>query len=105
MANIVAARPTTPTHAGAGSPHQGVKRMNATRLAAFALALAPLAPFTAPAWAADATPDQAQGLERGLRDWLATTLGPSAQIPTRIVQITAAGDHYDVAVPLGNTAD
>lgn len=76
--------------------------MTATRLAAFALALAPLA---SPVWAADATPEQAQALERSLREWLATTLGPSAQIPQRLVQITADGDHYDVAVPLGNTAD
>lgn len=72
------------------------------RVAVLALTLLPLAPSAV--WA-QPTPQSAQALEQQVRDWMTATLGPSAKVPTRPVQLTADGDHYRVAVPLGDAAD
>ena len=53
-----------------------------------------------PARAADATPEQASRYEAELRDTIGKLLGPSIKIPDRPVQMTASGDHYDVAMPV-----
>ena len=65
----------------------------------FALALAPLVPGAA---RAQTTPAGAQALEQQLHDWMASTLGPDVDIAKRPIQVTAAGDHYDVAIPVGD---
>src|SRR4051812_29901402 len=76
--------------------------MSAKRLLALAVATLPLA---APALAADATPEQAQVLERQIREWVTGLLGPQVKIANRPVIITPEGDHYAVAIPFGEAAD
>lgn len=76
--------------------------MSVRRLPIYALALLPLA---SPVWAADATPEGAQTLERQVRDWITSTLGPTVKLTARPVQVTPEGDHYLVAVPFGEAAD
>ena len=51
-----------------------------------------------PALGADATAAQAGSLEQQVRDALGGLLGPSVKLSDRPVRITAAGDHYDVAI-------
>ena len=68
------------------------------RRTALALSLLPLAPAC---WAADATPEQAQALERQVQEWASGLAGAAIKLPDRPVQITAAGDHYNIAVPIG----
>jgi len=81
--------------------------MSAKRLLALAVAALPFAApaLVAPALAADATPEQAQVLERQIRDWVTGLLGPTVKIANRPVVITPEGDHYAVAVPFGEAAD
>ena len=50
--------------------------------------------------AADVTPAQAASLENQVRDWLGSLVGPAMKLGDRPVSITAAGDHYDVVVPI-----
>ena len=76
--------------------------MSAPRLAALAFALTTLAPA---AWAADATPEQAQALERQVREWISGTFGSALNLTERPVRITPEGDHFAVAVPLGSAPD
>ena len=68
-------------------------------LAATLLALTPAAVL------AQTTPESAQALEQQVREWITTTLGPSAKIAKRPIQLTADGDHYRVAVPFGEAPD
>lgn len=70
-----------------------------------AVALAGLPVLTSPVLAADATPEQAQVLERQIREWVTGLLGPSVKIANRPVVITPEGEHYAVAVPFGEAAD
>jgi hypothetical protein len=63
-----------------------------------ALALAGLHP----ALAADATAAQATSMENQVRDALGTLFGPAVKLGDRPIQITAAGDHYDIALPFPN---
>ena len=72
------------------------------RVAVLAFSLLPLA--STAAWA-QTTPQSAQALEQQIHDWMTATLGPSAKIAKRPVQLTADGDHYRVAVPLGDAPD
>ena len=51
-----------------------------------------------PALAADTTAAQAGSLEQQVRDALGGLLGPAVKLSDRPVRITAAGDHYDVAI-------
>ena len=76
--------------------------MSAKYLLALAIAAAPLA---VPAFAADTTPEQAQVLERQIRDWVTSLLGPTVKIANRPVVVTPEGDHYAVAIPFGEAAD
>jgi hypothetical protein len=76
--------------------------MSVKRLPLLAAALLPLA---SGAWAADATPEGAQTLERQVREWVTGLLGPTVKIANRPVQITPEGDHYAVVVPLGEAPD
>lgn len=62
--------------------------------------LSMLVAATGPARAIDATLAEATSLEAAVRDSLATLMGPSIKIGDRPVQLTAAGDHYDVVVPM-----
>src|SRR5579875_1771956 len=68
-------------------------------LGLFALALLPLVPGVA---RAQTTPDGAAALEQQIHDWMSSTLGPDVKITQRPIQVTANGDHYDLAVPLGD---
>ena len=52
------------------------------------------------AQAADVTPEQAKAAEAAVRDWLGGMLGTSVKAPERPVQLTPAGDHFDVSVPV-----
>ncbi len=56
----------------------------------------------APALAADVTPDQAAALEAQVRDAAGSLVGPAVKLPARLVRITAAGDHYDIVLPLAS---
>lgn len=56
----------------------------------------------APAWAEDATGERAQQLEQQVRAWLATLLGPRANLADRPVHITADGDRFRVEVPVND---
>src|SRR3954469_23473866 len=76
--------------------------MSAKHLLALAVAAAP---FAMPALAADTTPEQAQVLERQVRDWMTGLLGPTVKIANRPVVVTPEGDHYAVAIPFGEAAD
>lgn len=68
-------------------------------LGLFALALFPLVPGAA---RAQTTPDGARALEKQIQDWISSTLGPNVKIAQRPVQAVANGDHYDLAIPLGD---
>ncbi|MDP9095585.1 MAG: hypothetical protein M3N26_03335 [Pseudomonadota bacterium] len=65
------------------------------RAALVAFTLVPMVP--AVAWA-QVTPDRAAMLQRQIQDWLENTLALAGRTPVRV---TAADDHFDVAVPLG----
>ena len=52
----------------------------------------------------DVTPAQAAALELQVREGIAGVLGPSVLLSDRPVQITAAGDHFDVIVPTASEA-
>lgn len=54
----------------------------------------------ASARAADVTPAQATALEAQLRDAIGGLLGPAIKIGDRPIQITSAGDHFNVVVPV-----
>ncbi len=69
------------------------------RAALIALTLAPA--LSGGAWA-QATPDRAAALQQQIQDWLQSTLGPDIKVPRDPVQVVAAGDHYEVTLPLGN---
>ena len=72
------------------------------RAALCATALLPLA--TAPVQA-QVTAESASALKQQIRDWVAATLGPSVKLgPDIPIQITAEGDHYAIAIPLGDSA-
>lgn len=51
------------------------------------------------------TPDQASSLETQIRAWLVDAVGPKITLPKRPVEVTAAGDHYDLAVPFSVLLD
>ena len=72
------------------------------RAALVALTLAPALPGLA---FAQATPDRAASLQHQIQDWLQTTIGSALAIARSPVQVTAAGDHYDLALPLGVRPD
>ena len=72
------------------------------RAAFLAVALAPAFPVVC---LAQATPDRAASLQQQIQDWLQTTVGSAVTIARSPVQVTAAGDHYDVALPLGTRPD
>jgi hypothetical protein len=76
--------------------------MSVKRLSIYALTLLPLG---SGAWAADATPEGAQALEKQVQDWITGTLGPTVKIASRPVQATPEGDHYAIVVPLGDAPD
>ena len=57
--------------------------MSVRRLSIYALALLPLA---SGAWAADATPEGAQALEKQVQDWITGTLGPTVKIAPRLMK-------------------
>ena len=69
-----------------------------------ALFASTLALLPAGAWA-QATPEKAASLQAQVQDWLHSSLGPDIKIARDPVQITAAGDHYDVKIPFGNAPD
>ncbi len=50
--------------------------------------------------AADLTSAQAAALEAQLRAWLSSLVEPAFTLPARPLQLTAAGDHLDVALPI-----
>lgn len=77
--------------------------MSRPRLAAFAFSLVSFATSVS---AAEITPDQAAALEGQLRAWVAGMAGPNVNLPERPIEITPAGDHYAVAIPIkiGHTA-
>ncbi len=75
--------------------------MSAIRRAVLALGLVPVASL---AWGADVTPEQAQQVQSELRTWIGTVLGPTIPVPDGLIQLTPAGDHFDVAIPLGTGA-
>ena len=56
------------------------------------------------AWA-QATPDRAASLQQQIQDWLQTMVGSAVTISRSPVQVTAAGDHYDLALPIGAAPD
>ncbi len=56
--------------------------------------------LAAPARAANVSATDAASLERQVRDALGGLLGPTVTLSDRPVQLTPAGDHFDVAVPL-----
>lgn len=72
------------------------------RAALVAVILAPTLPLVA--WA-QATPDRAAMLQQQIQDWLQSTLGTPAKPGRTPVRVTAAGDHFNVAVPLGTAPD
>ncbi len=72
------------------------------RAAIVAFVLAPTLPTIA---LAQVTPDRAAALQQQIQGWLQSTLGITTTSGTSPVRVTAAGDHYDVAAPLGNTPD
>jgi hypothetical protein len=71
-------------------------------LGLFALALCPLVPGAA---RAQTTPDGAKQLEQQIYEWITSTLGPDVKIAQRPIQVTADGDHYDLAIPVGAGPD
>ncbi len=52
------------------------------------------------AYAEDATPARAASMESQVRDAISGLLGPSVNLAASPIKITAAGDHYDVAIPI-----
>ena len=72
------------------------------RAAIVAVVLAPTLPLVA--WA-QATPDRAAALQQQVQDWLRTNLGIAAAPGSTPVRVTAAGDHFDIAAPLGKAPD
>lgn len=54
--------------------------------------------------AATVSPAGAQAAMQDLRAWVGSLLGPGATAPVLPVQITAAGDHYRIAVPIAGIA-
>ncbi len=73
-----------------------------SRAALLAVTLAPALP--ALAWA-QAAPDRAASLQQQIQDWLQTTVGSAVAVSRSPVEVTAAGDHYDLAVPLSTRSD
>ncbi len=69
------------------------------RLRHAALALALLAPAL-PA-RADISAAQAQDIEKQLRAWLSTQLGPGVDVSAVPLKVTAEADHYRVDIPFG----
>ena len=67
-----------------------------------AVTLAPVFPGMA---LAQVTPSRAASLQQQIQDWLQTTVGGALTIARSPVQVTAAGDHYEVALPLGTRPD
>ena len=68
------------------------------------LAGAALLLLASPAGAADPPADRAGALERDLRAWLSSLLGPRVPLGPRPFQVTPEGDGYRVAVPLDRIA-
>ena len=64
-----------------------------------------LAALQAPARAADVTAADATTVETNVREWMGAMLGPSVKVSDRPVQVTSAGDHFDVVVPVKLQAD
>ncbi|HTI80897.1 MAG TPA: hypothetical protein VL614_10665 [Acetobacteraceae bacterium] len=52
------------------------------------------------AMAQSVTPEQATQLRQQLNDWIAGLLGPSVKLPPLPLKVTAAGDHYDLSLPI-----
>src|SRR5689334_18602404 len=46
------------------------------------------------------TSEQATQLRQQLNDWIAGLLGPSVKLPDLPLKVTAAGDHYDLSLPI-----
>ena len=67
------------------------------RAALLAMLLAPQLPAAA---LAQVTPEHAAALQAQLRDWLQTAVGPGLAIGQSPVDVTAAGDHFDLTYPL-----
>jgi hypothetical protein len=67
--------------------------------AACLLVLATSAAFS-PARAEDASPARAAQLENQVREAIGGLLGPAVNLAASPVKITAAGDHYDVSLPI-----
>jgi hypothetical protein len=55
---------------------------------------------TGGARAADATPAQAAALQTQVREAIGSLLGPAVKLADSPIKITAAGDHYDVSLPI-----
>lgn len=55
-----------------------------------------------PGFAAEVSAEQAQQLERGIRAWLAETVGPTVPLPARPVQLEPTGDRYRMVAPTGD---
>jgi hypothetical protein len=55
---------------------------------------------TGGARAADATPAQAAALQSQVREAIGSLLGPAVKLTDSPIKITAAGDHYDVSLPI-----
>lgn len=53
--------------------------------------------------AADPTPDQAQQLQKQLRDWFASVAGPDIPVAASPIKVAAEGDHFRLTVPLTTT--
>ncbi|MBV8095770.1 MAG: hypothetical protein JO110_21585 [Acetobacteraceae bacterium] len=64
------------------------------------VALALLLVLPGPLRAAEISPDQATALENQFRNWLASFIEPAFRLPPRPVQLTPAGDHFKVLVPI-----
>ena len=67
-------------------------------LATLALSSLLAVPVSIPAYASDTTPAQATDLQTQLHDWLANLAGPSADLGTAPVQVTAEGDHFNLVI-------
>lgn len=52
---------------------------------------------------AQATPQNARRLEQEIQAGLTALIGPAVMLPPRPVELTAQGDHYDLAVPLAGS--
>ena len=75
--------------------------MNPTIRAAILATLVAAVP--AMSHAADPTPDQAQQLQRQLRDWFASVAGPDIPVAASPIQVAAEGDHFRLTVPITTT--